>query len=90
MSGAINNILEWRWTFRLLGIAGYVFLPLAGLAIWEPKQIRERRKERIKGKKTYTIRVCEYWDCTGQCIVHPLYQYILYGYVYIGIVLVSV
>ena len=82
MSGAINNILEWRWTFRLLGIAGYVFLPLAGLAIWEPKQIRERRKERIKGKKTYTIWVCEYWDL---CIVRPVYQYILYGYVNIGI-----
>lgn len=29
MSGAINVVLDWRWTFRILGIAGLVVAPVA-------------------------------------------------------------
>lgn len=57
MSGAITGVLDWRWTFRILGIAGMVLLPLAMLAMWEPKRIREKRKKRLKGKSYYTVWV---------------------------------
>ena len=57
MSGAINSELDWRWTFRLLGIAGIAMLPLAMLALWEPKKVREKRKQRIRGKSSYTVWV---------------------------------
>lgn len=57
MSGAINVALDWRWTFRILGIAGLVIVPVVMLALWEPKTIREKRKSRQKGKAVYTIKV---------------------------------
>ena len=57
MSGAINSVLDWRWTFRLLGIAGFCILPLAALALYEPKTTKQRRLERVKGKKTYSVWV---------------------------------
>lgn len=57
MSGALNIILDWRWTFRILGVAGVFMAPLSLLALWEPKSVRERRIERRKGKKVYSIKV---------------------------------
>ena len=57
MSGAINSVLEWRWTFRLLGIVGLSVLPIAALTLYEPKTIKQRRMERVKGKKAYSIKV---------------------------------
>lgn len=57
MSGAINSVLDWRWTFRLLGIVGVCFIPLGALALYEPKTTRERRLERVKGKRIYSLWV---------------------------------
>ena len=57
MTGAINVVLDWRWTFRILGIAGLVLVPLVVLALWEPRAIREKRKARQKGKRAYSIKV---------------------------------
>ena len=57
MAGAINVALNWRWTFRTLGIVGMALIPLAVVALWEPKAIRARRLERRKGKRTYPIKV---------------------------------
>ena len=57
MSGAINVALDWRWTFRILGIAGLVIVPVVMVALWEPRTIREKRKSRQKGKAVYTIKV---------------------------------
>ena len=62
MSGAINVVLDWRWTFRILGIAGLVVAPVALLALWEPRSIREKRKMRQKGKTVYTIKVGGEWE----------------------------
>ncbi len=59
MSGAINSVLNWRWTFRLLGIVGLCVIPLAAMALYEPKSIKERRLKRVKGKRVYTIWVRE-------------------------------
>ena len=59
MSGAINSVLDWRWTFRLLGIAGLCVLPMAAMALYEPKSIKQRRLKRMKGKKVYSIWVRE-------------------------------
>jgi len=56
MTGAINVVLDWRWTFRILGIAGLVLVPLVVLALWEPRAIREKRKARQKGKRAYSIK----------------------------------
>ena len=57
MAGAINAKLNWRWTFRMLGIAGLAMVPVAMLALWEPKRVREKRKARRKGKPRYSIKV---------------------------------
>ena len=57
MSGALNVILDWRWTFRILGIAGMVLAPITFIALWEPNTVRNRRLERRKGKKVYSIKV---------------------------------
>ena len=57
MSGAITGALDWRWTFRILGIIGMAMLPLAMMALWEPKRIREKRKKRLRGKSYYTLWV---------------------------------
>ena len=57
MSGAINATLDWRWTFRTLGIAGLLCVPMAFLALWEPKKVRQKRKARRKGKNHYSIKV---------------------------------
>ena len=66
MSGAINVVLDWRWTFRILGIAGLVVAPVALLALWEPRSIREKRKMRQKGKTVYTIKVGGEWERGGR------------------------
>ena len=57
MSGVVNLALSWRWTFHILGIAGLVMTPVAIMAVYEPKTVRLKRKERMKGKATYTILV---------------------------------
>ena len=57
MSGVVNLALSWRWTFHILGIAGLVMTPVAVMAVYEPKTVRLKRKERMKGKTTYTILV---------------------------------
>lgn len=57
MSGAINTTLNWRWTFRTLGIAGLICVPIALIALWEPKRVKENRKARRKGKHYYSIKV---------------------------------
>ena len=57
MIGAINDVLSWRWTFRILGIVGLSLVPLAALALWEPKEVKRKRKLRQKGKASYTIKV---------------------------------
>ena len=57
MIAYINGVLSWRWTFIILGIAGFAILPSAGLALWEPKAVRKKRQERRQGKKTYSILV---------------------------------
>ena len=57
MSGVVNLALSWRWTFHILGIAGLVMTPVAVMAVYEPKTVRLKRKERMKGKATYTIWV---------------------------------
>ena len=53
----MNLALSWRWTFHILGIAGLVMTPVAIMAVYEPKTVRLKRKERMKGKATYTIWV---------------------------------
>lgn len=60
MSGALNIILDWRWTFRILGAAGLLLAPFTVLALWEPSTVRERRLKRRKGKNVYSIKVCTY------------------------------
>ena len=55
--GSINQVLSWRWTFRILGIASMVLLPVVMLALWEPKSMTEQRKARRKGKRQYSIKV---------------------------------
>ena len=60
MIARINEVLRWRWTFRILGIAGFVTVPVAIVALWEPKSVREKRKERQSGKKEYTICVSSF------------------------------
>ena len=57
MIGAINDVLSWRWTFHILGIAGLCLVPLAALALWEPKEVKKKRKARRKGKASYSIKV---------------------------------
>ncbi len=63
MIANVNKVLGWRWTFRILGIAGFVVTPLAVLVLWEPKSVHEKRMSRISGKRTYSIKVrcaCRY------------------------------
>ena len=57
MIGAVNDVLNWRWTFHILGIAGLVLIPVASLAMWEPASVRANRRARQSGKPSYTIRV---------------------------------
>ena len=57
MIGAINDVLDWRWTFRILGMAGLVMVPVATLALWEPHDVWMKRKARQKGKASYSIKV---------------------------------
>ena len=57
MSGRVNLALSWRWTFHILGIAGLSLTPLVIMAVYEPKSVRSKRKERMIGKATYTILV---------------------------------
>ena len=57
MSGVVNLALSWRWTFHILGIAGLVMTPVAIMAVYEPKTVRLKRRERMKGKQAYTILV---------------------------------
>ena len=58
MSGVVNLVLSWRWTFHILGIAGLLMTPVTMMAVYEPKAVRTKRRERMKGKSTYTILVC--------------------------------
>ena len=39
-----------------MGIAGLAMGPVTILALWEPKTVRERRLERRKGKRVYSIK----------------------------------
>lgn len=71
MAGAINVALNWRWTFRTLGIAGMALLPLAVLALWEPRAVKTRRLARRKGKRTYSIKV----------VAHDSGHYLIYSFV---------
>ena len=57
MIAYVNEVLSWRWTFIILGIAGFCVTPLGILALWEPKSIKEKRLERRSGKSSYTILV---------------------------------
>ena len=57
MSGAINEALNWRWTFRVLGVLGLVLVPLGAIALWEPKAVRDQRQARQEGKTSYSIKV---------------------------------
>ena len=57
MIGAVNSVLNWRWTFHILGIAGLVMVPVTSLALWEPGPVRRKRKTRREGKVTYSIKV---------------------------------
>lgn len=57
MIAYVNEVLSWRWTFIILGISGFVVTPLAAIALWEPRTVREKRKERRRGKKNYSILV---------------------------------
>lgn len=41
----------------MLGIAGLAMVPVAMIALWEPKRVREKRKARRKGKPSYSIKV---------------------------------
>lgn len=59
MIGAVNDSLNWRWTFHILGIAGLVLVPVASLAMWEPASVRNSRKKRRSGKSSYSIKVGE-------------------------------
>ena len=54
----VNLALSWRWTFRILGIAGLVMTPITMMAVYEPKAVRLNRKERMSGKSAYSILVC--------------------------------
>lgn len=56
MSGAINEALNWRWTFRVLGVLGLVLVPLGAIALWEPKAVRDQRQARQEGKTSYSIK----------------------------------
>ena len=53
----MNLALSWRWTFHILGIAGLIMTPITMLAVYEPKAVRNARKERMKGKSGYSIMV---------------------------------
>ena len=77
MSGALNVILDWRWTFRILGIAGMVLAPITFIALWEPNTVRNRRLERRKGKKVYSIKVCcQQFHCRCDCYnLELIYSY---------------
>ena len=57
LCGALNSALDWRWTFRILGIAGLTMVPVAVVMVWEPKHVRERRKRRKAKKKRITVGV---------------------------------
>ena len=67
MIGSINNVLSWRWMFRILGIAGFVITPLAILVLYEPKSVHEKRISRISGKRTYSILVSPF-VCVFACV----------------------
>eukprot|EP00731_Ephydatia_muelleri_P015741 Em0009g165a len=56
MSGAINVALNWRWTFRVLGVVGLVLVPLGAVALWEPRAVQEQRRARQEGKTSYSIK----------------------------------
>lgn len=55
--GALNSALDWRWTFRILGIAGLAAVPVALVTAWEPKHVKERRRRRKAKKKEITVEV---------------------------------
>lgn len=59
MISAVNDTLNWRWTFHILGIAGLALVPVASLAMWEPASVHNSRKKRQSGKPSYSIKVRE-------------------------------
>ena len=69
--GLLNTTLNWRWTFRILGIAGLCVVPLSIFILYEPRVIRENRKQRRRGRTSYSILV----SLTPICFVH------MWGYV---------
>lgn len=62
MIGYVNEVLGWQWTFRILGICGFVVTPIAILALWEPRAVHEKRMGRITGKRAYSILVSCLWS----------------------------
>ena len=56
-SGLLNTNLNWRWTFRILGILGLAVVPFSMIILYEPRAIRESRKQRQQGKSSYSIVV---------------------------------
>ena len=69
MIGAVNDALNWRWTFHILGIAGLSLVPLVTVALWEPAEVRSKRKERQKGKSSYTIKVKKWRHYCGTVVL---------------------
>ncbi len=57
MVSYVNETLGWRWTFRILGALGIAITPVAMLALWEPKVVRDKRMSRMTGKRIYSIWV---------------------------------
>lgn len=55
--GLLNTNLNWRWTFRILGIAGLSIVPLSMIILYEPRRIREKRKQCRQGRSSYSIKV---------------------------------
>ena len=55
--GLLNTTLNWRWTFRILGIAGLTVVPLSIFILYEPRVIRENRRQRRRGRSSYSILV---------------------------------
>ena len=55
--GLLNTNVNWRWTFRILGIAGLSIVPLSMIILYEPRRIRESRRQRRQGRSSYSILV---------------------------------
>ena len=56
-SGLLNTNLNWRWTFRILGIAGLSIIPFSIIILYEPRRVRESRRQHRHGKPSYSVKV---------------------------------